>query len=471
MSILIFADPICSIIILNSVVFMLSEASVSTCSTTGYFSTHDDDSSSTHPPGHCTEPLDPSLTPDTQTISRLFNFSLRRSHNYQRTDKPPYAYVGLIALAIQSSPEKRLALGEVNAALTQMFEYFRDVKYRKWRDSVRHNLSSHSCFSRVFPDSSKRNAKWVVDLDLIPSHAFLLQENANSKKGNWAPTLHQQLNVSPVIPVVTSSRRLRTSVHPSDTTESRKRKKTTVSKKVKKTKLDDEKFSTRNYSQLQTIMSDTSLPFGVNVDVAMTNLVDLCHSTDTSATTGVSSPSSHDRETDTAPKINHHDYKIPSMECPTTPPPSAVQYLIPASRYNTPYTPYHHMNHNYHENDSCNFTSGKDSSQNPFYTHHASDHAEIQGPISEEVYDSTSTPSTSRVFYDSTGTPSTSRVFYDNPSRNAADNLYSDISVDSSTEFVFSDSFLSRSHSDTSGCSRFSLDDFIHVYVNQGNPL
>ena len=66
---------------------------------------------------------------------------------YVKVQKPPYPYVGLITLAIQSSERKRLRLGEIVERLAKMFpEMNQNGISLGWKDSVRHNLSKNDFF-------------------------------------------------------------------------------------------------------------------------------------------------------------------------------------------------------------------------------------------------------------------------------------------------------------------------------------
>ena len=69
----------------------------------------------------------------------------KQQRQYIRSDKPPYSYVGLIALAIQSSPIRRMRLNEIIERLGEMFPTMK-AGHRGWVDSVRHNLSKCKCF-------------------------------------------------------------------------------------------------------------------------------------------------------------------------------------------------------------------------------------------------------------------------------------------------------------------------------------
>ncbi|XP_063986258.1 forkhead box protein F2-like [Diachasmimorpha longicaudata] len=98
-----------------------------------------------------------------------------RKPGARRQEKPPYSYIALIVMAIQSSPDKRLTLSEIYTFLQQRFPFFRG-SYQGWKNSVRHNLSLNECFIKL-PKGLGRPGKghyWTID----PASEYMFEEGS-----------------------------------------------------------------------------------------------------------------------------------------------------------------------------------------------------------------------------------------------------------------------------------------------------
>ncbi|XP_047115915.1 forkhead box protein F1-A-like [Schistocerca piceifrons] len=111
----------------------------------------------------------------------------------RRQEKPPYSYIALIVMAIQSSPAKRLTLSEIYSFLQQRFPFFRGA-YQGWKNSVRHNLSLNECFIKL-PKGLGRQGKghyWTID----PASEFMFEEGSFRRRPRGfrrkCQALHQQ---------------------------------------------------------------------------------------------------------------------------------------------------------------------------------------------------------------------------------------------------------------------------------------
>ena len=94
---------------------------------------------------------------------------------HRRPEKPPFSYIALIVMAIQSSPAKKLTLSEIYNFLQTRFEFFRG-SYQGWKNSVRHNLSLNECFIKL-PKGLGRPGKghyWTID----PASEFMFEEGS-----------------------------------------------------------------------------------------------------------------------------------------------------------------------------------------------------------------------------------------------------------------------------------------------------
>lgn len=70
---------------------------------------------------------------------------MEKKRQYSRVDKPPFSYVAITAMALQSAPGQSLRLGQIVDKIIEMFPTMEATR-SSWRDSVRHNLPKYNCF-------------------------------------------------------------------------------------------------------------------------------------------------------------------------------------------------------------------------------------------------------------------------------------------------------------------------------------
>ena len=111
--------------------------------------------------------------------------------------KPPYSYIALITMAIESSSSGMMTLNEVYAFIMQRFPYFKENQQR-WQNSIRHNLSLNDCFIKV-PRAPGRPGKgnyWALHPacgDMFGNGSFLRRaKRFKLQKRKVEPSAHVQ---------------------------------------------------------------------------------------------------------------------------------------------------------------------------------------------------------------------------------------------------------------------------------------
>jgi hypothetical protein len=75
--------------------------------------------------------------------------------------KPQHSYIGLIAMAILSSPDKKLVLSDIYQYILDNYPYFR-ARGPGWRNSIRHNLSLNDCFIKSGRSANGKGHYWAI---------------------------------------------------------------------------------------------------------------------------------------------------------------------------------------------------------------------------------------------------------------------------------------------------------------------
>ncbi|XP_077376595.1 forkhead box protein B1-like [Festucalex cinctus] len=87
----------------------------------------------------------------------------RPSRSAYGSHKPPYSYISLTAMAIQSSPDKMLPLSAIYRFISDNFPFYRH-NTRRWQNSLRHNLSFNDCFVKIprGPERPGKGGMWAL---------------------------------------------------------------------------------------------------------------------------------------------------------------------------------------------------------------------------------------------------------------------------------------------------------------------
>ena len=101
----------------------------------------------------------------------------RPSRSSYSDQKPPYSYIALTAMAIQSSHEKMMSLSDIYKFIMDRFPYYRNNTQR-WQNSLRHNLSFNDCFIKIprRPDRPGKGSYWALHPmcgDMFENGSFL----------------------------------------------------------------------------------------------------------------------------------------------------------------------------------------------------------------------------------------------------------------------------------------------------------
>ena len=79
--------------------------------------------------------------------------ALQKGKKGDSADKPRDPYITLIARAILSSSDVKMALGDIYKYITANYSYY-DNDEKAWRNSIRYNLSINECFIKAGKEES-----------------------------------------------------------------------------------------------------------------------------------------------------------------------------------------------------------------------------------------------------------------------------------------------------------------------------
>ncbi|CAH1797153.1 unnamed protein product [Owenia fusiformis] len=95
-----------------------------------------------------------------QHLAMLYKYHPRLQFVHEEP-KPQQSYIGLISLAILSSPDKKLVLSDIYQWLLDNYSYFRQ-RGPGWRNSIRHNLSLNDCFIKAGRSANGKGHYWAI---------------------------------------------------------------------------------------------------------------------------------------------------------------------------------------------------------------------------------------------------------------------------------------------------------------------
>nr|AMB26729.1 forkhead Q2 A [Leptochiton asellus] len=84
-----------------------------------------------------------------------------RANFMHEEPKPSQSYIGLIAMAILSVPDKKMVLSDIYQYILDHYPYFR-TRGPGWRNSIRHNLSLNDCFIKSGRSANGKGHYWAI---------------------------------------------------------------------------------------------------------------------------------------------------------------------------------------------------------------------------------------------------------------------------------------------------------------------
>ncbi|CAF3705145.1 unnamed protein product [Rotaria sordida] len=121
--------------------------------------------------------------------------------------KPPFSYIALITLAIESSKDGKMTLKEIYKFIQDRYPFYNEQTKQRWQNSIRHNLSLNDCFVKI-PRTSSDNC--LLTGDKSKGSYWTLHEKANNMFGNGTSFLRRSTRfktrskLSPTKPILAS---------------------------------------------------------------------------------------------------------------------------------------------------------------------------------------------------------------------------------------------------------------------------
>ena len=75
--------------------------------------------------------------------------------------KPTRSYIALIAMAILSSPERKMVLSDIYKHILDNYPFYK-TQDKSWRNSIRHNLSLNECFVKAGRSENGKGNYWAI---------------------------------------------------------------------------------------------------------------------------------------------------------------------------------------------------------------------------------------------------------------------------------------------------------------------
>lgn len=114
--------------------------------------------------------------------------------------RPPYSYIALIMMAINSRPDKRIFVRGIYEYIEENFPYYRKNKH-SWQNGIRHNLSLNSCFQKVnrsdWCESDEKGHLWTISSgheNMFDGGNYRRRKRCTSKRVNKSHVKWSQLS-------------------------------------------------------------------------------------------------------------------------------------------------------------------------------------------------------------------------------------------------------------------------------------